>query len=91
MPNNTSKFKEILEEVFSQTPENILGYLLYKKIYYNIILFNINIQNSIRLNYLNESVGTELIKSTSSDISTSPQLIINITSNINNNIGGLYI
>ena len=40
MPNNNSKFKEILEEVFSQTPENILGYLLYKKIYYNIIIWH---------------------------------------------------
>ena len=50
---NTSKFKEIIEEVLSQTPENILGYLLYKKIYYNIILYNISIQNSIRNQYLN--------------------------------------
>jgi hypothetical protein len=47
MPDNKSKFKKILEEVFSQTPENILGYLLYKKIHYNIILYNIAIQNSI--------------------------------------------
>lgn len=53
MPDNTSKFKEIIEEVFSQTPENIIGYLLYKKLYYNVILFNISIQNSIRFNYLN--------------------------------------
>ena len=30
MPDNTSKFKEIIEEVFSQTPENILGYLILK-------------------------------------------------------------
>ena len=50
---NKSKFKEIIEEVLSQTPENILGYLLYKKIYYNIILYNISIQNSIRKQYLN--------------------------------------
>jgi len=86
MPDNTSKFKEILEEVFSQTPENILGYLLYKKIYYNIILFNINIQNSIRHNYLNETPinGTELINNNSSIDSTSSN-IINITSNININ------
>lgn len=50
---NTSKFKEIIEEIFSQKPENIIGYLLYKKIYYNIILYNIAIQNSIRSRYLN--------------------------------------
>lgn len=52
---NKSKFKEIIEEIFSQKPENIIGYLLYKKIYYNIILYNIAIQNSIRNKYLNIS------------------------------------
>jgi hypothetical protein len=35
--DNKTKFKEIIEEVLSQKPENILGYLLNKKIYYNII------------------------------------------------------
>ena len=40
-------------EILLQTPENILGFLLYKKIYYNIILYNISIQNAIRINYLN--------------------------------------
>jgi len=53
--DNNTKFKEIIEEILSQKPENILGYLLYKKIYYNIILYNISIQNSIRDNYLNDS------------------------------------
>jgi len=51
----SSKFKEIIEEIFSKKPENIIGYLLYKKIYYNIILYNIAIQNSIRIEYLNNS------------------------------------
>jgi len=55
---NRSKFKKIIEEIFSQTPENILGYLLNKKIYYNVILYNISIQNAIRLNYLNQETGT---------------------------------
>jgi len=80
MPDNKSKLKEILGEIFSQTPENILGYLLYKKIYYNIILFNINIQNSIRLNYLNESGSNLLINISNIDNTTAN--IINITSNI---------
>ena len=89
MPDNTSKFKEILEEVFSQTPENILGYLLYKKIYYNIILFNINIQNSIRRNYLNETptadISSALIYTNGSIDSSSTSNIVHIISNININ------
>ena len=89
MPDNTSKFKEILEEVFSQTPENILGYLLYKKIYYNIILFNINIQNCIRHNYLNEKDGSHLIDIASATISISTQNIINIKDNIIINTGNI--
>jgi hypothetical protein len=58
--DNKSKFKEIIEEILFQTPENILGYLLYKKLYYNIILYNINIQNIIRTNYLNYYDNTSL-------------------------------
>ena len=68
MPGNVSKFKKILEEVFSQTPENILGYLLYKKIHYNIILYNIAIQNSIITNYLYKTIA---------DINTTPNIYIN--------------
>ena len=52
--DNKTKFKEIIEEVLSQKPENILGYLLNKKIYYNIILYNISIQNAIRVNFIND-------------------------------------
>ena len=61
---NTSKFKEIIEEILSQSPENILGYLLYKKLYYNIILFNISIQNAIRVNYLNDDENIILSENT---------------------------
>jgi hypothetical protein len=93
MPDNKSKLKEILGEIFSQTPENILGYLLYKKIYYNIILFNISIQNSIRLNYLNEVLSDSevlLINTapTSSITSLTPN-ISNITSNISMNTNNI--
>ena len=87
MKDNTSKFKEIIEEIFSQTPQNILGYLLNKKIYYNIILYNISIQNSIRLNYLNES-GTD---ATSDVVATSGVKIINATDDISNTNNILYI
>jgi hypothetical protein len=65
---NTTKLKEIIEEILSQKPENILGYLLYKKIYYNIILYNISIQNSIRANYLNDTIPTYGGVATSSNI-----------------------
>ena len=86
--DNTSKFKEILEEVFSQTPENILGYLLYKKIYYNIILYNISIQNSIRVNYLNEGSGGQLLIDTDNIISSTTNIGY-IISNINLNTSNI--
>ena len=47
---DTNFFEKERNEILSQTPENILGFLLYKKIYYNIILYNISIQNAIRIN-----------------------------------------
>jgi hypothetical protein len=65
---NTTKFKEIIEEILSQTPENILGYLLYKKIYYNIILYNISIQNAIRKNYLNYENANNILNLASNTI-----------------------
>jgi hypothetical protein len=97
MKDNTSKFKEIIEEIFSQTPQNILGYLLNKKIYYNIILYNISIQNSIRLNYLNQEVQSPsllavsfLINLESSDsIISSHTQIDHITSNIIENTSNI--
>ena len=87
MKDNTSKFKDIIEEIFSQTPQNILGYLLNKKIYYNIILYNISIQNSIRLNYLNE-LGSNAY---SSDFASSNVKIINATDDISTSSNITYI
>ena len=87
MPDNVSKFKEILGEVFSQTPENILGYLLYKKIYYNIILYNINIQNSIRYNYLNE--GSPSLLASLSEIPSTNDNITSMNATINKNKGNI--
>ena len=96
MKDNKSKFKEIIEEIFSQTPQNILGYLLNKKIYYNIILYNISIQNSIRLNYLNQVTSAGLLATSflinlaSSDLITSAHAEIDhITSNIIENTSNI--
>ena len=71
---NNSKLKEIIEEILSQTPENMLGYLLYKKIYYNIILYNISIQNIIYINYLYENGSAILRETTSSNIKIAEDL-----------------
>jgi len=82
---NTSKFKEIIEEILSQTPENIFGYLLYKKIYYNIIIFNISIQNAIRVNYLNDSVKSIIDEDDISNIEIKNNCLnINSCINLNN-------
>jgi hypothetical protein len=88
MPDNKSKLKEILGEIFSQTPENILGYLLYKKIYYNIILYNISIQNSIRINYLNET-GDSLLWDSSINNESGSTNIQYIKNNIENNTSNI--
>jgi hypothetical protein len=88
MPDNKSKLKEILGEIFSQTPENILGYLLYKKIYYNIILYNISIQNSIRINYLKETGGSLLWSSTITNESSTSNIQY-IKNNIENNTSNI--
>lgn len=53
---NTTYFKFILTEIFNQKPENILGFLIYKKLYFNIILYNINIQYYILNLFINSSV-----------------------------------
>ena len=53
IPKN--KIADEIRQILLQEPENILGFLLYKKLYYNIILYNISIQNVIRTNYLNDN------------------------------------
>ena len=86
LSNNNSKFNEIIKEILSQTPENILGYLLNKKIYYNIILFNISIQKSIRNNYFNynDNINPITISSTNTKyISFTSSQKIDINKDIN--------
>jgi hypothetical protein len=50
-----NKLKEIIKNILTQTPENLIGFILYQKIFYNTILYNIDIQNSIRRNYINNN------------------------------------
>ena len=60
------KIEDVFTDILTQTPENIIGFVLYQKINYNIILYNIDIQNSIRRNYINKSslnlITPDLIK-----------------------------
>ena len=57
IPKN--KIADEIRQILLQEPENILGFLLYKKLYYNIILYNISIQNVIRKNYLNDNTAID--------------------------------
>jgi hypothetical protein len=85
--DNRTKFKEIIEEVLSQKPENILGYLLNKKIYYNIILYNISIQYAIRVNFINDSNSNIIKESTNSNLALmtpTSSCSYNSCSNLNN-------
>ena len=56
----TNKLQKVLHEILNTTPENMMGYLLYHKINYNIIAYNTSIQMVIRNNYLNNSISTIL-------------------------------
>jgi hypothetical protein len=53
--NINGKFKQILTDIFLEKPENLMGYLLHQKIYYNIIINNIDIQNYIRKKLINNT------------------------------------
>jgi hypothetical protein len=68
LESGNSVFIFIINEILYQKPENILGFLLYKKMYYNIIIYNIKIQNIIRKIYLNNQAADNLFnKSLSAD------------------------
>jgi hypothetical protein len=81
------QIREIIRQLLIQTPENIIGFVLYQKIYFNSILYNIDIQNSIRRNYLNNNnlimSNKELLKP------LSHQIYINIINKIDDNISNL--
>jgi hypothetical protein len=79
------KIEDVIGDILTQTPENIIGFVLYQKINYNIILYNIDIQNSIRRNYINKSsldlLTPELIKDSTTII---PYIKEKIEDNITN-------
>jgi len=57
---NTRKDKmlRILYEILNKTPEEMMGYLLKQKLYYNQLIYNISLQMKIRNNYINNSALT---------------------------------
>ena len=59
-----NKTERVLHEILNTKPENIMGYLLYNKIMYNIYVYNINIQSAIRTNYLNNTSITSALLNT---------------------------
>ena len=79
------KIEDVIGDILTQTPENIIGFVLYQKINYNIILYNIDIQNSIRRNYINKSslnlLTPDLIKDSTTII---PYIKEKIEDNITN-------
>ena len=74
-----AKFINVLYEIFSTPPENIMGYLLYYKIFYNIIIYNLSIQYSFRANIINNSI--EYNTTSTGTVKTN---IENMTTNIQN-------
>jgi hypothetical protein len=80
------KLKEIIKNILNQTPENIIGFILYQKIFYNTILYNIDIQNSIRRKYINNN---NLDLRISSDNNNLAGIIELIRDKINDNITNL--
>jgi len=49
------KLHSVLYDILHTPHENILSYLLYNKLTYNVYLYHINIQKTIRTQYLNNS------------------------------------
>ena len=80
IPKN--KIADEIRQILLQEPENILGFLLYKKLYYNIILYNISIQNVIRTKYLNDD-NAKSGTSNGNILNMSSSLIRDNSSNIN--------
>jgi len=77
-----------IKEILNTTSENMMGFLLYNKIIYNIVLNNLEIQFTIRSNYLNKITSQNMdsvdyIKTNAGAIITPVNsLITNMTNNI---------
>jgi len=87
--NNESrknKLINVIYDILSQPTENIMSYILYYKIYFHIILYNIVIQSTIRYNYLNND---SLIISNNSSITSIQESIKTVFNNMIYNINEL--
>ena len=84
---DNNQIKEVIRQILSQTPENIIGFVLYQKIFFNSILYNIDIQNSIRRNYLNNNKLDMSQKDILKPLSN--VIYINILNKIEDNISNL--
>ena len=79
------RFKKIILEILSQPVQNIFGYLLYLKIYYNCIVCNTSIQLLVRNLYLNKTTLNL------TDSSTTTQLVEGLAESIHDHIKKLTI
>jgi hypothetical protein len=74
------KFYNVLYEILSTPAENIMGYLLYYKIFYNIIVYNLSIQLKFRYQIVNNNnFASESITNEANDVKNH---IINMKNNI---------
>lgn len=51
------KFRKIISDILNTPTQNIFGYLLYQKMYYNCIVCNTSIQIVLRHTYLNANIN----------------------------------
>jgi len=61
--DNCREYKKlnVLYEILSTSPENIMGYLLYYKVFYNIIVYNLSIQLKFRYETINNLNLTQIL------------------------------
>jgi hypothetical protein len=80
------KLQYLLYNILNQIPENIMGYLLFFKIYYSLILYNLSIQIEYRNRYINKSsINFVNITNANKDDTLNP-IINNIQTHITNMI-----
>ena len=100
LSSNQTKLPFYINEFFNQGIINFKGYLIDKKIQLNTILFNINIQNTIRKEYLNNSNSIDItavsgnnlaltLSGTSSAITSNTLNVAAIKTNIETNTSNI--
>ena len=82
------KFYNVLYEILSTPAENIMGYLLYYKIFYNIIVYNLSIQLTFRKQIVN---NTNFASGEGSIITSEANLVKNHINNMKENIKNLNL